>query len=133
MSVKTKNSHINSWILALISGFIGISFCGAALALFSWILLKSGLSASLSAGFSTASLGIGCFFTAFTASRIRRRRGLLCGLYSLLFFTVLAAVCAGIWGNRTLTIITPIRLGVLCLCGCLGGLLGMREKQHKGS
>lgn len=128
---KTKRFTVPGWLgTAFFSVAAGSLFAGLLFLLLSFVLVKGELPASLAFAFSTAAFCGGCFFTGYTAARIRKSGGLLCGFLSFLFFAAAICAIALCAGNLQATSGLLFRCISLLISGCLGGLLGLHRVEQ---
>ncbi len=100
------------------------------MSLFAVVILTSGLlPTDITNYIMIAATGASVFCGSFISARINKSSGLICGLLtSAVIFIIITAI--GLSNSEAmLSFLSLIRLAVMLVLGCAGGILGVNQKE----
>ncbi len=98
--------------------------------LFAIIIMKSGLlSPELTDYAMLGLLSLSCLFGGFVSAKINKNNGLLCGAATAFLVFAVTTIAGLSQFSETVTLLTLLRFIFTLLCGSIGGILGVNQKE----
>lgn len=116
--------------ILIVSSLVGVLVSAGCLSGMAALMVSRGLSGSIAAPLATAAAGMGSFCGGWVLAFCQRERGLLCGTVQGILLAVLLTVLA-LPAETLIENTVLLRLGIVVLCGSLGGFLGVRSPRKK--
>lgn len=105
--------------------------CLVLLFIFSFLMSKMDISASLISPITIAITAVTGFVSGFVCARITRKNGLvmgaICSAILFLIFWLFSAICL----KEGISVLGIVKLVLLVVSGCLGGVLGVNKKERR--
>lgn len=121
-------SNICGMLLSALCGFAAVFL---SVAVFSFIMTKIDVSESVLSVLTSLGLCVGAYAGGYTASRRRRKNGLLmgvlCGLFMFLIIFFLSYFFAGTAGGFS----ASAKLVMTLICAGIGGVVGVNAKGRR--
>ena len=113
----------------------GVFFCLLLsiilICVFAVLIMSVGLlSADITDYIMLGVLSVSCLFGGFIAAKINKSQGFLCGLVTGVFVFILTTILGLARFTETITMLTLLRLIFTLLCGSIGGILGINQKER---
>ena len=112
----------------------GFSFCVLIsiilMCLFATIIIKVGLLATeLTDYIMLGVISVSCLFGGFVAAKLNKSNGFLCGTIIGFLVFVITTIAGLSQLSETVTLLTLLKFVFTLLCGSIGGILGVNQKE----
>ena len=119
------------YALALVGLLIGIIVTVASMFIFSMIIYFLNLDRAFALPFSTVSVSLGAFFSAFFTAKKMKKRGYIAGLAVGILTFVIVTVISLIVSKNGFSLNTLFHFIIIILSSVIGGILGVNSALNK--
>lgn len=132
MSNDTNGASTGKLVFKTALGVIlGVGVTLAFMLLFSFIILKTGISRNMAVPFATVSIAAGTFASAFYAAKCVGNKGYLVGIIVGAAVFVLITVISMLVGGGGITVNTLFHFVIILLSSAAGGIIGVNAGKNK--